>query len=342
MINLGTIQKNLGNYDSALYYYNKTLTLDTTQSDSKFAYIKFRKAQVYTKLKEMDEALNFALESLETYSRIDSKIGLVLAASALTKIYYELGQEGKCIEMAAKCLEWSSQINHYPEETQEVCKILIDLFQKNKQFEKAHYYQKLYATLRAKFFSPTINIKMHNERLKLETKAIELEKTLLLEKQNEKEKEIQTQRSIILVSIAGLLLSISLFIFMIRQSKTIGMLNRKLKQTNEEVSRQSNDLIASNEEIEAINTNLEHLVHNRTEKIIEQNKKLTEYAFYNAHKVRGPLARILGLISLMEIEIKNDSLLQVISSLKTAGHIMDNHIRELNIILESSDSTPDT
>jgi signal transduction histidine kinase len=70
--------------------------------------------------------------------------------------------------------------------------------------------------------------------------------------------------------------------------------NEKLEEANAEV-------YAQNEVIASYNRSLEVLVEERTKDIQSLNQKLIEYAFFNSHKVRGPLARILGLIYLIRL-----------------------------------------
>jgi signal transduction histidine kinase len=65
-----------------------------------------------------------------------------------------------------------------------------------------------------------------------------------------------------------------------------------LAKSKEEVQAQA-------EEIKSINENLESLVLKRTLELERKNKALEEYAFINAHKLRSPVASILGLINLM-------------------------------------------
>ena len=85
--------------------------------------------------------------------------------------------------------------------------------------------------------------------------------------------------------------------------------NEEIMTQNEELTAQSDELLSKNEllekshtEINYINTNLESLVQQRTSLIEAQKEKLMEYAYYNAHKVRGPLARILGILNLLKID----------------------------------------
>lgn len=69
---------------------------------------------------------------------------------------------------------------------------------------------------------------------------------------------------------------------------------------------QKEELLLRQNELNAINDNLEALVNERSEKIIIKNEILTKYAFTNAHNVRGPLARILGLIMVSKFEKESD------------------------------------
>ncbi len=65
-------------------------------------------------------------------------------------------------------------------------------------------------------------------------------------------------------------------------------------------------------------------------KIQEQNARLKEIAWIQSHKVRGPVASILGLISLVDYElIAGENNVEVLENLKTATHDLDLVIREV-------------
>lgn len=68
----------------------------------------------------------------------------------------------------------------------------------------------------------------------------------------------------------------------------------ELEKIKYELQQYSEELQSANEEVTAINNNLEQMVKERTELLQFRNKQLTEYAFLNAHKLRGPLTRVLG------------------------------------------------
>lgn len=70
---------------------------------------------------------------------------------------------------------------------------------------------------------------------------------------------------------------------------------------NEELSETNQSLHVLNQQMAGLNDALERKVQERTKTIEQRNEKLESYAFYNAHKLRGPYCRILGLISLRKI-----------------------------------------
>lgn len=79
----------------------------------------------------------------------------------------------------------------------------------------------------------------------------------------------------------------------------VQMRTREIQLQNEEIQVQNEEISAQSEEILRINENLEEMVQNRTRELERKNKALEEYAFINAHKLRSPVATILGLINLI-------------------------------------------
>lgn len=93
--------------------------------------------------------------------------------------------------------------------------------------------------------------------------------------------------------------------------KRIEHRHKQLQKLTETLLKQTDKLQYSQEEIRSINENLEQIIEQRIKKIEERNNQLEEYAFINAHLVRGPLCRILGLVVLMEQEKANPQLAAV-------------------------------
>jgi ligand-binding sensor domain-containing protein len=111
-------------------------------------------------------------------------------------------------------------------------------------------------------------------------------------------------------------------------------LNEELRSSQEEVMAQRDALSDKNNEIERINLNLERLVAARTEALEQQNKRLAEYAFINAHKLRSPLASILGIINLMVIETDPEQKRLLLGHLQKASLELDEIVHSINRMLE--------
>ncbi|HVD97471.1 MAG TPA: histidine kinase dimerization/phospho-acceptor domain-containing protein [Cytophagaceae bacterium] len=88
-----------------------------------------------------------------------------------------------------------------------------------------------------------------------------------------------------------------------------------------------------NEEVNHLNKNLEELVKLRTEKLNDLNKRLRDYSFLNSHKVRAPLARIMGIMNLIHAEeqkTENENLRKYLDLLQDSAEELDRVINEMN------------
>jgi signal transduction histidine kinase len=120
-------------------------------------------------------------------------------------------------------------------------------------------------------------------------------------------------------------------------------IHQHLLSTNLELHEKSNEVLAQNEELlqvkdslNALNEDLERVVNERTKKIQIQNEILLRYNYSNAHHLRGPVARLLGLASLYEI----DSGLEadfIIKKMVNEAKDIDTVVRQINDLLESED-----
>jgi signal transduction histidine kinase len=127
-----------------------------------------------------------------------------------------------------------------------------------------------------------------------------------------------------------------------QQHQKVLTLNEEIRTQQEEVVTQRDALIEKNQSIENLhnqlketNDSLEKKVIERTAVLREQNKRLEEYAFLNAHDLRGPVARILGIINLLEMDhLKEDKPL-LLGHLKKSSIELDQITRSISDTLHS-------
>lgn len=115
--------------------------------------------------------------------------------------------------------------------------------------------------------------------------------------------------------------------------------NEALTTSEEELRASQEELLASQEELTLINENLNNVVHERTLTIVDQNKKFVHHAFINAHKVRSPLARILGLVNLLSYEAPRltENGQEIQRLLKISSGELDDILREVKANLDGAE-----
>ena len=117
--------------------------------------------------------------------------------------------------------------------------------------------------------------------------------------------------------------------------------NIEIEKQRQEIHAQSEELRQLNEILHAANLHLEAKVHHRTEELEVKTKKLEEYTFMNAHKLRAPIATILGLIHLLDYkeEIQNE---EILTGLKKTAVELDHAIKGIRARLEEENWRPES
>ena len=113
----------------------------------------------------------------------------------------------------------------------------------------------------------------------------------------------------------------------------IRLQNTELQQQGNEISSFNEELTSLNEELAITNYTLEATVKRRTIELEKQNEYLTEYAFINSHLLRAPLARIMGLSTLLSIESKESNCKELIEALTKSSYELDLIIRKITDVL---------
>jgi signal transduction histidine kinase len=183
---------------------------------------------------------------------------------------------------------------------------------------------------------------MEELRTKYETEQKEKENLELMKESALVEKQLLFVRLLLGLSVAfAVVVSIMAYIYyrsLVENKKAkadLLMLNHQIHEQKEELTVQAEDLAFANNEISSINNNLEKLVEEKTSRIIQQNERLIKYAFQNAHNVRGPLARILGLANLIKMNAANkEEIPFLLSEIEKASIELDVVIKEINNTLE--------
>jgi len=118
-------------------------------------------------------------------------------------------------------------------------------------------------------------------------------------------------------------------------NKTLIRNNLELEEKAGEIISQNEELIQIQDNLNTLNLDLEKRVNERTAKIQIQNEILIKYSYTNAHHLRGPVARLLGLASIYKLEPQPDPDF-IIEKMVDQAHEIDAVVKQINTDLESS------
>ena len=301
--NIADLFRQMNKYDSSIFYAKSALELlkyDENNYLTKYLYINI--GSYYYQRREFYSGLRYCAKAIQLYEKSDNVKGLLDSYELMAELKIKLGRYGEAKEILSKGLKLSKGYNIRSSEAV-LYKIFAQLDSAKGNFKEALRFYKKYATLN----DSLINFDQRKELSELYV----INETIEKEKENEllkQDKEIQKRElalskeqnkfaiAIISAVVVGLLISIVAVIALLRSMSAKHKAYVQVSMLNEELNLQKQKLTAANEEIRSMNENLEAIVKSRTEKIEFQKQQLSEFAFFNAHKVRGPLARIIGLI----------------------------------------------
>jgi signal transduction histidine kinase len=161
----------------------------------------------------------------------------------------------------------------------------------------------------------------------------EIEKRKIIEEQNEvleatvqlRTKEIAAQNEELIQQGAQIEVQRDL---LIRQNQQLEEVQKQLQAKNEKIIEQ-NQLL--NDEVAKRTEELSKAY----EDLIEYNRQLEQYSFMTAHNLRSPVARILGLCNLLEMEnIDVDEKLMIAKQIAVSTQLLDEVIKDINHIFE--------
>lgn len=110
--------------------------------------------------------------------------------------------------------------------------------------------------------------------------------------------------------------------------------NLQLAAKANEVEAQNEELIQIQENLSLVNEDLEKTIADRTENLRIKTEKLIKYSYTNAHHLRGPVARLLGLVAIRELEENPDNQF-FFTKVKDQAEEIDTVVKQINRELEN-------
>lgn len=335
LYNIGEIYLGLNQLDKANDYLNRALDLAKLADDKRvIAYCYWSYGNIRAKQKKYTDAIGFYQLSENIWLSLGEKRSLVQTYQDFAAAYRKLRNFEMAEAYLKKAQTFAGEIHAQDLEARNyLYKFQLDSAQ--RKFDKALLNLYRYNTLNDSLYNNSKAEQINRLQTIYETENRERENAALRAESTLRTAEVRSQRIIILAIGAGLLFSSILLVLVMRQRQKILRVNKQLNEKSEEVQTQAESLLKLNNELQHLNKNLETLVEERTAQVMKQNQRLAEYTFINAHKLRAPIASILGLINLLP-NAEQEEQEQIYLYLKNCGEDLDAIIREIGRNLEGA------
>ena len=320
-------------------------------------------ANIYELRGKYDSSLANYFKCIALSSQIKDNRGFILSHKSIASVYLKKGEIAKARKYAEIGLEAARKIK-LRAFVRDLYELLYKINEAAGDQQKAFTFFKLFSSYKDSVQNIKIISEVDGQRLRFETEKKQSEIELL-----KKDSELTTERlsnrsrqltlSIVISILSLLSLSLAVWNFLrvkksnvllgeknkeiqkqhlklSEQNDELNALNEEIRSQQEEVMAQRDSLAEKNIEIEKINRkmaevneSLEHLVDQRTQVLKAQNKKISEYAFINAHKLRAPLARVMGLVNLLLDKPEPDEQPIILTHLKTSSEDLDSVVKNI-------------
>lgn len=320
--NIGICYYKLGNYDSSLFYYNKSYQyLSSIQPKDSIQLIFIEIAQgvnkgnlgkLYLKEGKLDAAIsllnqNIIINSKEKHDYNDA----LTSINALASHYLDNHNYVEFINITNKANNIPN-INKYSEQLKNLYKLKSNYFEAQKNYKLALYFQSKHNEIKDSLYQ--IQQNNTNSDIQLTFKSLENESKL-----NNLIAANQTRNTYIYI---GISIAVALIIYLITLSiflKYSTQKNKALNNSNKEIYNQRELLNKANQEI---TYNLEIL----KSRDLEKNKILSIVA----HDLRNPNNAILSIVdSLLESKNLNEEQIEYINLIKTSANSNNDLIQEI-------------
>ncbi|WP_175402747.1 tetratricopeptide repeat protein [Mangrovivirga cuniculi] len=311
-MNLGVVYWKKENFKKALEAYNEALEISLDKGDMReCAIIYHNLGTLYLDKNEFKKSLDYYDRALALNKKLKNEVQIPSILISIGKAHYNSGNFCVAEEYILKGIEIASEKKML--RVEEIgYKSLYKLYKETENSEKALSALEKHSILKDSLITRENTFKISQLKSNYASIQRSHENEVLKKEAELQESVIQNQAIIIIATLSCLVILIIASIILMRFNRLrkqanleLTKSNRQILQQKEQLDEQSNKLIKAYQEISLMNINLEKEVLMRTEKVKSQNKTILKYSFMNAHKIRGPLARVIGLVNLMNDKNEN-------------------------------------
>ncbi|AHM59969.1 hypothetical protein D770_08530 [Flammeovirgaceae bacterium 311] len=346
--NIGMVHSYLTNYTEAKQYLSHSLSLSRELKLMEGTCLNLLNlAGLYHLQNQQDSARYYYNNALELAEKLGFAQGKIYVQMGLAKVYGKLNNNSEANKLLKDALSLSKQ-ETANNATKEILTQLGELEARNGNFKQALVYQREYSKLSDSLSTLAQHTEQQNYYSLLEAERNINENRLLKANVAARELELQAsmanhqkQLALTFAAVFAVIMLICIMAFLLYHYRQSKKNHDSLQHMHAAIQAQAKELEEAYEKIRQHNIQLEGSIEERTRQLNQQNRQLIQYAFFNAHKVRGPLARILGLVNLLPKAAHQTEFQFILDRLNESANELDKVVHEINLILESKPVSQD-
>lgn len=350
-------------YFKAMEEYSKALAIRKASNNVRgIASTMSNIALLYEYDNNYTKALELQVRSLAIDDSIQNKYGMAWSKQMIGALLIRMNRMQEAIQYLNEAENEATNLDAR-EILLQVFKSKGQLYSKQKKLEEALQYSEAYNALRDSIYDSGLAGKVM--LLQQSYEMNERDKTILMQ-----EAAISAQKKLFWILIPGSGLLLLLFFFYYRAYKNTRKLNYEIAERNEEIQAQSEELTEANQALNVLNTEIalqkkelekrsEELnernqiilelnnkltfdieikkdeLYKTNEELVKHNNELLQFSFTVSHNLRGPVARMLGLMNLINVSTDQDERAYLINLLQKSTIELDVILKDLNLIIDS-------
>jgi len=217
----------------------------------------------------------------------------------------------------------------------EINNLYADLYKESGNYEKAFYHRDLASTLKDSVFNDDLIKNIAN--LQLDYQEQQTQQIIA-----SKDFQIDRRERINLL-LGGITLLVLVLVFILFK-------NIRLKQrANKNLAQAKNIIEQQNRELTDVNAILEERVKERTKELNHANRELKKsneeldnFIYKTSHDIRGPLATLLGVCNIAQLDVTDEQALDYFKKLNITATKLNEILSKLLIINQINNSAPQT
>jgi serine phosphatase RsbU (regulator of sigma subunit) len=246
----GNTYRNVGNYDSSLYFYNQNLKLINKEDDKiHYGAMVGNIGNIYLDMGRLDEALDKQFESLEYFEKASDSLDIEIAFGTIADVYLQKGNLKLALDYYKKATSMSLRLG-FKEELLYNYTGLYQCYEKMGDYKEAYKAYKLFHLYNDSVRNIEMTKKITEQELNYRFSNQQKEQKLIQEGKDQLTAEqIKRQRLTIYAGLGGAVVLLIFLVVSVRNSNIRKRINKQLAASHAEINQQKNVIEHKNREI---------------------------------------------------------------------------------------------